>query len=141
MDGVIEEGQASRRFNTALISAFAGVSVLLGLLGIYSVIAFSTALRSQEMAIRLALGSPRSDVMRLILFSGGQLGMAGCGLGVVAALLVTRLLRSLLFQVDAVDPIVLAVATISIFLLALIASVIPAHRAASVQPLEVLRSE
>jgi putative ABC transport system permease protein len=141
MDGVIEEGQASRRFNTALISAFAGVSVLLGLLGIYSVIAFSTALRSQEMAIRLALGSPRSRVMRLILLSGGQLGLAGCSLGAVAALLITRLLRSLLFQVDALDPMVLAAATFSILLLAVLASVIPANRAASIQPVDVLRSE
>ena len=141
MDAVVTEGQASRRFNTALISAFAGASVLLGLLGIYSVIAFSTALRSQEMAIRLALGAPRSRVMRLILVSGGRLGLAGCGLGVIAALLVTRLLRSLLFQVNALDPIVLLLATISILLLALIASIIPARRAASVEPLAVLRSE
>src|SRR5580658_3671622 len=64
MDRVVSEGQAPRRFNTAIISAFAGAAVLLAVLGIYSVIAFSTALRHQEMAIRLALGSERSRVMR-----------------------------------------------------------------------------
>ncbi|MGC2211838.1 MAG: ABC transporter permease [Silvibacterium sp.] len=141
MDHVVSEGQAPRRFNTALISAFAGAAVLLALLGIYSVIAFSTALRTQEMAIRLALGSQRSSIMRLILVSGAKLGLAGCGIGIVAAVFATRLLRSLLFQVDSLDPIVLVLATVSILLLALVASVIPARRAASVEPMEALRTE
>jgi ABC-type antimicrobial peptide transport system permease subunit len=141
MDRVVSEGQAPRRFNTAIISAFAGAAVLLAVLGIYSVIAFSTALRSQEMAIRLALGSQRSSVMRLILVSGAKLGLAGCGIGAIAAIFATRLLRSLLFQVDALDPIVLVGATASILLLALAASVIPAYRAAAIYPMEALRTE
>jgi putative ABC transport system permease protein len=141
MDRVVAEGQAPRRFNTALISAFAFAAVLLALLGIYSVIAFSTALRTQEMAIRLALGSQRSSVMRLILASGAKLGLAGCGIGIIAAVFATRLLQSLLFLVDSLDPIVLVLATASIFLLALAASVIPARRAASVEPMEALRTE
>ena len=111
------------------------------MLGIYSVIAFSTALRTQEMAIRLALGSQRSSVMRLILVSGAKLGLAGCGIGAIAAVFATRLLRSLLFQVDPLDPIVLVLATVSILLLALAASVIPARRAASIDPMEALRTE
>jgi putative ABC transport system permease protein len=141
MDHVVSEGQAPRRFNTALISAFAGAAVLLALLGIYSVIAFSTALRTQEMAIRLALGSQRSSVMRLILVSGAKLSLAGCAIGAIAAVFATRLLRSLLFQVDSLDPIVLVLATVSVLLLALAASVIPARRAASVEPMEALRTE
>jgi ABC-type antimicrobial peptide transport system permease subunit len=141
MDHVISEDQAPRRFNTALISAFAGAAVLLALLGIYSVIAFSTALRTQEMAIRLALGSQRSSIMRLILVSGARLGLAGCGIGVIAAIFATRLLRSLLFDVNTLDPIVLVLAIISILLLAIAASVIPARRAASVEPMEALRTE
>jgi putative ABC transport system permease protein len=141
MDHVVSEGQAPRRFNTALISAFAGAAVLLALLGIYSVIAFSTALRTQEMAIRLALGSQRSSVMRLILVSGAKLGLAGCAIGAIAAVFATRLLRSLLFQVDSLDPIVFVLATVSILLLAIAASVIPARRAASVEPMEALRTE
>jgi ABC-type lipoprotein release transport system permease subunit len=98
-------------------------------------------LRTQELAIRLALGSQRSSVMRLILISGAKLGLAGCGIGVIAALFATRLLRSFLFQVDALDPIVLVLATASILLLALVASVVPARRAASVEPMEALRTE
>jgi predicted permease len=141
MDRVVSEGQAPRRFNTALISLFAGAAVLLALLGIYSVIAFTTALRTQEMAIRLALGSQRSSVIRLVLVAGAKLGLAGCAIGAIAAVFATRLLRSLLFEVDSLDPVVLVLATVSIFLLALAASVIPAHRAASVDPMEALRAE
>ena len=141
MDRVVGEGQASRRFNTALISAFAGAAVLLAVLGIYSVIAFSTAMRTQEMAIRLALGSQRSGVMRMVLVSAAKLGLAGCLIGAVAALFATRLLRSLLFEADALDPAVLVLAAVSILLLALAASVIPARRAASIEPLEALRTE
>jgi predicted permease len=141
MDRVVSEGQAPRRFSTALISAFAGAAILLALLGIYSVIAFSTALRTQEMAIRLALGSQRSSILRMILVSGVKLGLAGCAIGAFAAAFATRLLRSLLFQVDTLDPTVLVLAIVSILLLAVAASVIPARRAASVEPMEALRTE
>jgi predicted permease len=141
MDQVVAEGQAPRRFNAALISCFAGAAVLLAVLGIYSVIAFSTALRRQELAIRLALGSQRSSVMRLIVVSGARLGIAGCLIGVVASFFATRLLRSMLFQVDPLDPVVLSLAAVSIFALALIASLIPARRAASIEPMQALRMD
>jgi ABC-type antimicrobial peptide transport system permease subunit len=141
MEHVIAGGQASRRFNTVLISAFAGAAVLLALLGIYSVIAFSAALRTQEMAIRLALGSQRSSVMRLVLTSGAKLGLAGCVLGGVGAVFATRLLRSLLFQVDPLDPLVLVLSAVAILLIALAASVVPARRAAAIEPMQALRSE
>ena len=141
MDQIVAEGQASRRFNTIMISSFAAAAVLLSLLGIYSLIAFSTALRTQEMAIRLALGSQRASVMHLVLASGAKLALAGCGLGTIAALFATRLMRSMLFQVEPLDPTVIVLAAISIFLLALGASVIPARRAASVEPMQALRAE
>ncbi len=141
MDRVVGEGQESRRFNTTLISAFAAAAVLLALLGIYSVIAFSAALRTHEIAIRLALGSQRSSVVRLILVSGAKLGLAGCGIGVVAAVFTAHLLRSLLFQVDPIDPTVISVSAISILLLVLAASVVPARRAAAIEPMDALRSE
>jgi hypothetical protein len=141
MERVVEEGQAPRRFNAALISSFAGAAVLLAMLGIYSVIAFSAALRTQEMAIRLALGSQRTDVMQLILVSGAKLCLVGCVLGGGVAVFATRLLGSLLFQVDPLDPTVIALATSSIFVLVLAASVIPARRAAAVEPIQALRME
>jgi putative ABC transport system permease protein len=141
MDRAVNETEAPRRFNTALISSFAAAAVLLALLGIYSVIAFSAALRTQEMAIRLALGSQRSNIMQLILVSAAKLGLIGCGLGVVAAIFATRLLRTLLFEVDPLDPAVIVFAALSIFALALAASLVPARRAAAVEPMQALRNE
>jgi ABC-type lipoprotein release transport system permease subunit len=93
------------------------------------------------MAIRLALGSQRSGVARLILSSSARLGLLGCIIGGVAAVFATRLLRSLLFEVDPLDPVVIVLAAISIFLLALAASAIPAYRAARVEPVDALRAQ
>src|SRR5579859_5980641 len=83
MEHAVSETEAPRRFNTAVISAFALAAVLLAALGIYSVIAFSAALRVQEMAIRLALGSQRSGILRLVFSSAAKLAVAGCALGLL----------------------------------------------------------
>ena len=141
MEQVVEGNQAPRRFNTAIISCFAGAAVLLAVLGIYSVIAFSAAMRTQEMAIRLALGSQRASILQLVLVSGAKLGLVGCGIGVVASIFATRLLRTLLFEVDPLDPIVLTLAAVAIFALAIAASMIPARRAAAIEPMRALRGE
>ncbi|MGD0442431.1 MAG: ABC transporter permease [Edaphobacter sp.] len=141
MDQIVSEGQAPRRFNTALISAFAGAAVILALLGIYGVVAFSTAMRRQEIAIRLALGSRRSAIMGLVLVSGIRLGLAGCGVGLAAAFFATRLLRSLVFQVNVLDPAILIFATFAVLLITVLASVLPARRAASVEPMEAIRAD
>ena len=113
--------------------------MLLALLGIYSVISFSTAQRAQELAIRLALGSQRASVMKLILVSGAKLGLAGSAIGALAALLATRVLRSFLFQVDPLDPAVIVMASVSILGIALAASLVPARRAAAIEPIRALR--
>jgi ABC-type antimicrobial peptide transport system permease subunit len=141
MEHAVSETEAPSRFNTALISSFAAAAVLLALLGIYSVIAFTAAMRTQEMAIRLALGSRRSSIIRLILVSGAKLGLAGSALGAVGAFFATRLLRSLLFQVDPLDPVVIVLAAFSILGLAVAASFFPARRTASVDPMQALRAE
>jgi ABC-type antimicrobial peptide transport system permease subunit len=141
MEQVVSEGQASRRFNTILVSSFAVVAVLLAVLGVYSVIAFSAAMRTHELAIRLALGARRSGVLRLVLAWGAKLGLAGCAIGAIGAVFATRLLRSLLFNVNPLDPLVLILAAAAIFLLALAASVLPAQRAASIQPMQALHME
>jgi ABC-type lipoprotein release transport system permease subunit len=80
-------------------------------------------------------------VVRLILVSGAKLGLAGCGIGAVAAVFAAHLLRSLLFQVDPIDPTVISLSAISILLLVLAASVVPARRAAAIEPMDALRSE
>jgi predicted permease len=141
MEQAVSETEAPRRFNTVLISSFAFVAVLLAVLGIYSVIAFSVASREQEMAIRMALGSQRSGIMRLILISGAKLAVVGCVLGLVGATANSALLRSLLFGVSPFDPVVLTLAAAAVLLLAVIASTLPALRAASIDPMQALRGE
>ena len=141
MEQAVSETEAPRRFNTVLISSFAFAAVLLAVLGIYSVIAFSVASREQEMAIRMALGSQRSGIMRLILISGAKLAAVGCVLGLVGATANSALLRSLLFGVSPFDPVVLTLAAAAVLLLAVIASTLPAFRAASIDPMQALRGE
>jgi len=113
----------------------------MAILGIYSVIAFSVASRVQEMAIRMALGSQRSGIMRLILISGAKLASIGCILGLLGAVAASDLLKSFLFDVSPFDPLVLTLAAIAVLVLALTASAIPAQRAASVDPMRALRAE
>ncbi len=137
----VSDTEAPRRFNTAIISAFAAAAVLLAVLGIYSVIAFSVASRVQEMAIRMALGSQRSGIIRLILISGAKLAAIGCGIGLLGAAGASGLLRSFLFGVSPFDPVVLTMAAVAVLLLALAASALPATRAASIDPMQSLRGE
>ena len=141
MDQVVSLSEAPRRFNTIIISSFALAAVLLAVLGIYSIIAFSVASRMQEMAIRMALGSQRSDIMRLILISGLKLAAIGCVLGIAGAAAASSVLRSFLFNVSPFDPLVIVVTAIAVFALAIAASALPARRAASVDPLQALRGE
>ena len=141
MQQVVSGSEAPRRFNTVIISCFALAAVLLAVLGIYSVIAFSVASRVQEMAIRMALGSQRSGIMRLVLQSGMKLALLGCVLGLVGAAAASRLLRSFLFGVSPFDPLIMVLAAIAVFVLAGIASALPARRAASVDPMQALRGE
>jgi predicted permease len=141
MEQVVSTSEAPRRFNTIVISSFALAAVLLAVLGIYSVIAFSVAARVQEMAIRMALGSQRSGIMRLILLSGLKLAAVGCLLGLTGAAVASGLLRSFLFGVSPFDPFVMVLAAIAVFLLAIAASALPALRAASVNPMQALRGE
>ena len=141
MDETLSRTEAPRRFNAVLISSFAAAAVLLALMGIYSVIAFSAAMRTQEMAIRMALGSQRSDIVRLVLISGAKLAVTGVLIGMAGAAAASSLLRSFLFQVSPFDPRALALAAIGVFALALLASALPARRAAAVDPIEALRGE
>jgi predicted permease len=141
MEQAISTSEAPRRFNTVLISSFALAAVLLAVLGIYSVIAFSVASRVQEMAIRMALGSQRSAIVRLVLESGAKLAVVGCVLGLGGAFAASGLLRSLLFGVSPFDPLVLTAAVLGVMLLAVTASLLPALRAASIEPMQALRGE
>lgn len=141
MDDVVAHSEGPRRFNTAVIASFALAAVLLAGLGIYSIVAFSVASRVREMAIRIALGSQRGDILRLVLTSGIKLVTAGAVIGLAGAAAASYLLRSFLFDVSPFDPGVLVLAATTVFALALLASALPARRAAAVDPIEALRGE
>ena len=141
MERVVSNSEAPRRFNTLVISAFAIAAALLAALGMYGVIAFSTALRTQEMAIRMALGSQRAGILRLVFASAAKVAMLGCAIGLLGVAAASRLLGSFLFGVTPFDPLVLTLAAVFVLLLAWLASLLPARRAASVDLMSVLRAE
>jgi len=140
MTDVISEVEAPRRFNTDLISAFAAGALLLAVTGIYAVVAFSVSLRSQEIAIRMALGAQRGRIVRLVLTSGAGMALIGCALGICASIAISKLVASFLFNVSATDPLIYLAAAITMMAMTLVASAVPARRAASVDPLDALRS-
>ncbi len=141
MDQQLSSSEAPRRFNTSIISAFAFGALLLATIGVYAVIAFSVSMRAQEMAIRMALGSRRGEIVRLVLVSGAKLAAIGCAAGLVGALAVSRLLSSMLFNVSATDPLILAASIVTMIVLSMVACAIPAQRAASANPVDALRAE
>ena len=141
LESAVSDSEAPRRFQTTLISAFAFAAVLLAALGIYSVVAFSATLRLQEMAIRMALGSQRSGILGLVFWSAVKLALAGCIIGLVATVAASHLLNSLLFAVSPFDPVVLSLAATFVIALTLVASLLPAARAASINPMSALRAE
>ena len=141
MQQTVSDSETERRFNTVLISSFAFAAVLLAALGIYSVIAFSAALREQEMAIRMALGSQRAGILGLVFKSAAKLAIAGCALGLLGAAAASRLLRTLVFDVSPFDPLVLILAAVLVLMLAMAASLLPARRAASIDPMKSLRAD
>lgn len=139
MNDAISNVEAPRRFNTALITAFAVGALLLAITGIYAVVAFSVSLRTHEIAIRMALGAQRTGIARLVLISGAKLALLGCGLGVLSSLAASRLVSSFLFEVSATDPLIYMTGVLIMMLMALLASALPATRAASAEPIDALR--
>ncbi len=141
MERAVSNSEAPRRFNTIVICAFALAAALLASLGMYSVIAFSAALRAQEMAIRMALGSPRAAILRVVFASAAKVAMLGCAIGLLGVAAVSRLLGSFLFGVSPFDPLVLSLTAVFVLLLAGLASLLPARRAASIDLMTVLRAQ
>jgi predicted permease len=141
MEEVLEAAAARPRFTTFLLAALAATALLLALAGIYGVIAYSTAQRTQEVGIRVALGAAPQDILRLILFQGLALAGTGVAVGIAAALLLTHLLASLLYHVTATDPLTFIAGTLLFFFVALAASLFPARRAMRVDPAVALRCD
>ncbi len=141
MQGQIDLQTEARRFRTWLLGLFAGLAMILSSIGIYGVISYATARRTQEIGIRMALGARRGTILRMILRQGMILALAGMGLGVVAALALTRAISGLLFGVSTADPATFAGAAAVLLAVAAAATLIPALRATAVDPLQALREE
>jgi putative ABC transport system permease protein len=123
------------------LGVFAGFAVLLAVIGIYGVISYSVAQRTNELGIRLALGASRVDVLRLVLSAGFKLVLIGIGVGLVLSFAVTRFLSSLLFGVRATDLLTFGALSILMIVVSLLACYLPARRATKVDPLVALRYE
>ncbi len=132
---------ARRRFQTTLLTAFSGVSTFLAMVGVYGLLTYSVRRRTGEIGLRMALGSSRTGVVRLVLREALGLFAIGLALGIPGALLLARLLRSFLYDVPVLDPVTFAVAPLLLLLAMLVGCVIPSWRAAAVNPLDSLRHE
>jgi putative ABC transport system permease protein len=143
MDEMIAQTPASfmRRFPALVISIFAGVALLLASIGIYGVVSYSVSQQTHYIGVRMALGASPSDILKMVLKQGLLLALLGVGIGVGAALLLMRLLSTLLYQVSATDVSTFTIVTGTLFVVALLACFLPARRATKVDPLVALRYE
>jgi len=141
MDEYVTASIAAPRFNTVLLGSFAALALALACVGIFGVISYSVTQRTQELGIRRALGADASSVLRMVLVEGLRVVAIGLAIGLIGALALTRLLQSLLFHVAAADPLTFVAVVVILAAVALLASYLPAKRAASVDPMVALRYE
>jgi predicted permease len=141
MRELLDEMTATKRFTGMILTGFAGIGLLLAVMGIYGVASYLVAQRTQEIGIRLALGSPRSAVVWLVSSQGLRMALAGVGVGLLGTMLAARSMASLLYGISTLDPLTLGLASIVLIAVALAACALPAQRAARIDPLRALRMD
>jgi putative ABC transport system permease protein len=141
LDQWVEGNAAQPRLNSALLAIFACVALLIAAIGIYGVLSYSVTQRTREIGVRLALGAPRVEVLRMIVGEGMRMGIAGIAAGLLGAAAVSRALSSILFGVQARDPLTFASVAGILIVIALAACYLPARRATSIDPIIALRDE
>jgi ABC-type antimicrobial peptide transport system permease subunit len=138
---MINSSLAPRRFVVTVLGVFAGLALLMAVIGLYGVISYAVTQRTQEMGVRMALGAEPAEILRLVLSQGVRLACAGAAIGLVVSLIASRLLRNQLFHVSSFDPLTFTLVAAVLIGAALAASYIPARRATRVDPLVALRHE
>jgi putative ABC transport system permease protein len=141
MEEVVSSSESKRRFNLLLLCLFAGLALVLSVVGIYGVVSYSITQRTREIGIRMALGSQPGQVVRLVVRQGMLPALLGIAFGLLAAYILTRIMSSMLYQISATDPLVFLLASGALTLVALLATYIPAYRAAKIDPAVALRQE
>ncbi len=141
MEQILHESTSEPRFNMLLLGTFAALALILASVGVYGVVSYSVLQRSQEMGIRMALGAQRRDVLKLVVSQGMTSALVGVGIGLAAALGLTRVMSSLLYGVQPTDPLTFVAVGLLVSFVALLASYIPARRATEVDPIVILRYE
>jgi predicted permease len=141
LDAQLDESVATEKFQTIILSSFGGAALLLAVLGIYGVLAYHVSLRTQEFAIRIALGSSRSKLVYQVLMDASYPMAGGIAMGLLGAALATHWVRSLLYETSPADPVVIGSGMAILIVAALLASLLPARNAAATDPMHVLRGE
>ncbi|HUK48300.1 MAG TPA: FtsX-like permease family protein, partial [Terriglobales bacterium] len=141
MSAILSEAASTPASTTSLFVTFAELALILGLVGIYGVLAFLVSKRTREIGVRMALGAQRRDVLWLVLREGTKFAIIGIGLGLLSAFMVTRWLSSQLYGISSVDPITYGSVAVLMLLITMLACYVPARRAMEVDPLIALRME
>ena len=141
MEALADQSRAVRRASSVLISAFAVLALVLACIGIYGVIAYSVTQRTQEIGVRMALGAQSADVLRLMMGFGVRLTSIGVLIGLVCSFISTRLMTTLLFEINAANPLVFSLPAALLIIVTVLAAYLPARRAASIDPMQALRAE
>jgi len=141
MHQLLAQSVVTPRFRTVLLAVFAAVALALAAIGVYGVLAYSVSRRTHEIGIRVALGARQADILRHVLGEGTRLALIGVAAGAGASFALSRVMSSLLFGVDATDPLTFAAVALLLALVAIAAAYFPARRAAALDPLAALRSE
>jgi putative ABC transport system permease protein len=141
MEQRLANSLALRRISMLLFAIFAAIALIIAAIGTYGVISYSVSQRTHEIGIRMALGAERLDVLKLVLKLGLKLISAGITIGLIASLALTRLMKNLLFEVNAIDPLTFANVALMLGIVALLACLVPARRATKVDPMVALRAE
>jgi putative ABC transport system permease protein len=137
----IGKSLAESRFTASLLAIFSGIAILLAAVGIYGVMSYSVTRRTAEIGLRLALGASERDILQMIVTGASRLTLAGVAIGIVMALALSRTLAKLLYQTSSADPLTLVGVAVLLAAVALLASYVPARRAARIEPVQALRCQ